>query len=44
LCALKTGDVDTKTGKVQIKHGLLGDAKGGKGRTVFLGKAVRRTL
>ncbi len=44
LCALKIGDVDPKTGKVQIKHGLLGGAKGGKGRTVYLGKAVRRAL
>jgi len=44
LCALKIGDVDAKTGKVQIKHGLLGGAKGGKGRTVYLGKAVRRAL
>ena len=44
LCALKIRDVDQKTGKVQIKHGRLGGAKGGKGRTVFLGKAVRRAL
>jgi integrase/recombinase XerD len=39
LCALKIGDVDLKTGKVQVKHGRLGGAKGGKGCTVFLGKA-----
>ncbi len=44
LCALKIGDVDLKTGKVQVKHGRAGGAKGGKGRTVFLGKAARRTL
>jgi len=44
LCALKIGDVDAKTGKVLIKHGVTGGAKGGKGRTVFLGKAVRRAL
>ncbi len=44
LCALKIGDVDPKTGKVQIKHGLLGGAKGGKGRTVYLGKAARRAV
>ncbi len=44
LCALKISDVDQKSGKVQIKHGSLGKAKGGKGRTVFLGKAARRAL
>ncbi len=44
LSALKVGDVDLKTGKVQVKHGRLGGAKGGKGRTVFLGKSARRTL
>jgi integrase/recombinase XerD len=44
LCALTIGDVDQKTGKVQIKHGQRGGAKGGKGRLVFLGKAARRAL
>jgi integrase/recombinase XerD len=38
LCALKVCDVDLKSGKVQVKHGRSGGAKGGKGRTVFLGK------
>ena len=44
LCALKVSDVDLKTGKVQVKHGRLGGAKGGKGRTVYLGKAGRRAV
>jgi integrase/recombinase XerD len=44
LSALKVGDVDLKTGKVLVKHGRLGGAKGGKGRTVYLGKAARRVL
>jgi integrase/recombinase XerD len=44
LSALKVGDVDLKTGKVLVKHGRLGGAKGGKGRTVFLGKAARRAV
>ena len=44
LSALKIGDVDLKTGKALVKHGRVGGAKGGKGRTVFLGKAARRTL
>ena len=42
LCALKVADADLKTGRVEIKHGPRGGAKGGKGRTVFLGKTVRR--
>jgi integrase/recombinase XerD len=42
LCALKVGDVDIKTGRGEVKHGARGGAKGGKGRTVFLGKAARR--
>ena len=44
LCSLKIGDVDLKTGKVQVKHGRLGGAKRGKGRTMFLGKTSRRVL
>jgi integrase/recombinase XerD len=44
LSSLKVGDVDLKSGKVQVKHGRLGGAKGGKGRTVFLGKAARRAV
>jgi integrase/recombinase XerD len=44
LAALKVGDVDLKSGKVIVKHGQLGGAKGGKGRTVFLGKVARRAL
>ena len=44
LSALRVGDVDLKTGRVQVRHGILGGAKGGKGRTVFLGKATRRAV
>ena len=44
LSALKVGDVDLKTGKVQIRHGRAGGAKGGKGRIVYLGKAARRAM
>jgi integrase/recombinase XerD len=44
LCALKMGDLEQKTGRLQVKHGRAGGAKGGKGRTVFLGKTARRTL
>ena len=44
LCALKMGDLEQKTGRLQVKHGRAGGAKGGKGRTVFLGKAARRAL
>jgi integrase/recombinase XerD len=44
LCALNVDDVDEKTGKVTVKHGYGGGAKGGKGRTVYLGKAARKAL
>ncbi|MDK1082365.1 MAG: tyrosine-type recombinase/integrase [Anaerolineae bacterium] len=44
LCALKIGDIDIKRGKVDIRHSLVGGAKGGKGRVVFLGKTARRAL
>ena len=44
LCALKISDVDQKTGKVEVKHGVRGGAKGGKGRTVYLGQGTRRAL
>ena len=29
---------------MEVKHGLKGGAKGGKGRVVYLGKIARRTL
>lgn len=44
LCKLRIGNVDSRTGRVEIKHGVIGGAKGGKGRTVYLGKVARRTL
>jgi len=44
LCHLKIGEVDMRTGKVIIKHGDEGGAKGGKGRTVFIGKSTRRVV
>jgi integrase/recombinase XerD len=44
LCKLRIGDIDSKTGRVEVKHGVIGGAKGGKGRTVFLGKAARRAV
>ncbi len=44
FCSLSIGDVDLKTGKIEIKHGSEGGAKGGKGRTVFIGKATRKML
>ena len=44
LCALRIGDVDLKTGKVTIRPGLEGRAKGRKGRTVYVGKSARRFL
>jgi integrase/recombinase XerD len=44
LCSLRVDDVDLKTGRVDVKHGAYGGAKGGKGRVVFLGKVARGTL
>jgi len=44
ICSLAVGDVDLKTGKVEIKQGPQGGAKGGKGRTVYMGRASRRAL
>ena len=44
VCALKVGDLDLKTGRVEIKNGVQGGAKGGKGRTVYLGKSARRAI
>ena len=44
LCALRMADVDMKSGRVQIRSGEVGRAKGGKGRVVYLGKSARRFL
>ena len=44
LCSLRVGDLDLKTGKMIIHHGSVGGSKGGKGRTVFIGKTARRAV
>lgn len=44
LYALRVEDIDMKTGKIRIRPGDAGKAKGGKGRVVFMGKSVRRFL
>ena len=44
LCSLKIEDFDPKRGKLEIKHGVEGGAKGGKGRSVFLGKTARASV
>jgi len=44
LCALKIGDLDQKRGKLDVRHGVEGGAKGGKGRTVYLGKVARHSV
>jgi integrase/recombinase XerD len=43
-CMLTIGNIDVKTGKIEVKHGVIGGAKGGKGRTVYLGKSARRAV
>jgi len=44
LCALRVEDVDMKSGRVSVRPGEAGKAKGGKGRIVFIGKSARRFL
>lgn len=44
LCSLRIGDIDLKSGKVVVRHGIGGGSKGGKGRTVFMGKSTRRAV
>jgi integrase/recombinase XerD len=44
ICSLTISDVNLKTGRISVEHGVVGGAKGGKGRTVFLGKSSRRSL
>lgn len=44
LCALRIADVDMKAGKVVIRPGEAGKAKGGKGRIVYLGRSARRFI
>ena len=44
LCMLQIKNIDLKTGRVEIMHGVIGGAKGGKGRTVYIGKSTKRAL
>jgi len=44
ICALTIGDLDAKSGRVNVKHGTAGAAKGGKGRVVYLGKSARSAV
>jgi len=44
FCALKVNDFEAKRGKLEIRHGIGGGAKGGKGRTVYLGKTARHAV
>ena len=44
LCSLTVNDVDLKSGRVTVRHGIIGGAKGGKGRTVYLGRVARKAL
>ena len=42
--ALRVGDFEAKRGKLEIRHGLEGGAKGGKGRVVYLGQTARHAV
>jgi len=44
FCALEINDFEAKRGKLEIRHGVSGGAKGGKGRTVYLGKTARHAV
>jgi integrase/recombinase XerD len=44
LCSLRIADLDQKTGKITIRHGVNGGAKGGKARFVYLGKTARKAV
>jgi len=44
MCALRLEDVDMRSGKVCVRDGEAGKAKGGKGRIVYVGKSARRFL
>jgi len=44
LCSLMVEDLDMATGKVTVKHGVAGGAKGKKGRIVYMGKVTRKTV
>jgi ATP/maltotriose-dependent transcriptional regulator MalT len=42
--SLRIGDFDAKRGKLEIRHGVEGGAKGGKGRVVYLGERMQEML
>ena len=42
--ALRADDFEAKRGKLEIRHGVEGGAKGGKGRVVYLGKTARHAV
>ncbi len=42
--ALRVDDFEAKRGKLEIRHGVEGGAKGGKGRVVYLGKTARHAV
>ena len=44
LCKMKIGDIDVRHGRLDIQHGVGGGAKGGKGRTIYVGKVARQAL
>lgn len=44
LCSLRVADLDQMTGKITIRHGVYGGAKGGKARFVYLRKTARKAV
>ncbi len=44
FCSLLIGDFELSTGKISIRHGSEGGAKGGKGRITYVGNIARKAL
>jgi integrase/recombinase XerD len=44
LCSLRVADLDQVIGKITIRHGVNGGAKGGKARFVYLGKTAQKAI
>ena len=42
LYSLKVNDVDLKTGKITVRHGLAGGAQEGKGHTGYMEKVAQK--
>lgn len=44
ICSLTIGDLDLRTGNVNVQHGIGRGAKGGKGYITYLAKVARKVV